>query len=139
MMARADGPDDARTDDAVGADVSASSSEPASTTRSRERADDRVCAAVILAVDGESSNRYEMFEATEMSAEGAFLAGDLFLEVGELVTLQLVADGQDPVRAQARVVRLERGGRNGMAVAFQDLGDDARRALQKLTARPAGS
>lgn len=95
--------------------------------------------AVILLVEGdEKPCSYEMFEATEMSADGVFLAGDLFLEIGETVTLELAADGADPVRAQARVIRLERGDRNGMAVAFQDLGDEERRALQELSTRASG-
>jgi len=96
-------------------------------------------ASVVAADDSEAATTYQMYEARDLSAEGAFLVGELLLEVGEQVTLQLETDGQPPVRAQARVVRLERGDRIGMAVAFQELGDAERSALESLATRAVAS
>ena len=91
--------------------------------------------ALVLPNGDDSPRVYDMFEAVELNGEGAFLAGEVFLEVGELVTLQLTQAGQDLVKAQARVVGLERGARNGMAVVFRDLGEQERRTLKRLADR----
>ncbi len=135
MTVGANQPENARpSDEGEGYSGSDSTSTPRDS-----RPDGRLRVGVLLQGNDEKTCSYEMFEATEMNAEGAFLVGGLFLEVGELVTLELAAEGTDPVRAQARVLRLERGNRNGMAVAFQDLGDEERRALEDLSARVSGS
>jgi hypothetical protein len=73
---------------------------------------------------------YPMFEARGISAEGAFLAGPLLLEVDEAFTVELAfADGKR-LRARARVERVEQGAEPGVGVRFVDLPEAARKDLE---------
>ncbi len=79
---------------------------------------------------GDSS--YSMLEATELTADGGFVGGALFFEVGEEFTLQVSRGGADGLRVRARVVEIERGDEPGMWVEFFGLGDVDRKQLAEL-------
>ena len=74
------------------------------------------------------SGEYAMFVASTLSANGAFLRGDVFLEVEEEFTVEL-ARGEASVRVRARVESLERGDAPGMTVTFVGVSSDARNTI----------
>jgi len=84
-------------------------------------------AIVSTGVDGEPS--YAMYEAQQLTGEGAFLTGPLLLEHHEQFTLELALPGGETVRTRARVARVEYGPVVGMAVRFIDLPDEVKRKL----------
>lgn len=89
-------------------------------------------AAVVRPSDGDSKHeesRYEMFSASQLTEEGAFLHSSLLLELGETVTLELSL-GANKVRATARVVALETGEAPGMKVEFASLQEGDRQLIQ---------
>jgi hypothetical protein len=96
-------------------------------------------AAVIAEVGAGDTTSYAMFEARDVSVEGAFLVGQLFFEVDETFTLKLSSAGNASVTVEERVKRLELDDQPGMAVAFTGLGDAERKALDELAARAAES
>ena len=84
-------------------------------------------AIVSTGVDGQPC--YAMFEASSVTAEGAFLSGPLLLEVQESFTVELALPDGDKVRTRARVVRVAHGDAPGMDISFIDLPEDAKRKL----------
>lgn len=58
---------------------------------------------------------YEMFDVVSIDDAGARLAGPLFLEVGEEITLRL-PNGEGDRVVRARVVAVERGEHGGVSV-----------------------
>lgn len=86
--------------------------------------------AAIVVESGDRTRIYRMYEAREITPEGAFLAGALFLEIGETVTLELSWSEGEAVRVSARVVALEHAGTPGMTVAFSHVDDRARSLIQ---------
>lgn len=89
--------------------------------------------ALLEAAAGEPA-RYAMFEIDELTAEGAFLACGLWLEVGEEITLELAGAGSEARALRARVIEISREPRPGMRVTFLELGDDDRALIDKLAA-----
>lgn len=85
---------------------------------------DAVDVAVVRA--GEGTDSYCMFQAENLSPEGAVLTGGLLLEVNEEVTLEIELGDGGPAHARARVVAIVPDDRPAMRVKFVDL-DDATR------------
>lgn len=86
--------------------------------------------------DGDAA-AYSMFEAREISANGAFLVGSLFLELNEEFTVELALGGGQ-VRARAKVAAIARGDLPGMTVEFSDLSDGDRALLEAQANEAAG-
>jgi len=84
--------------------------------------------ASVVSTEVRGQPRYPMFEADHITAEGAFFAGPLLLEVGERFTVELALEG-GPVRVHARVAEVARGATSGMDVRFEDVAEDAKRKL----------
>ncbi len=80
-------------------------------------------------VAGDKPSSYGMFEAQELTAQGAFLVGSLLLELHELVTIELTLVDGSSVRVKARVERVEQGENPGVRVAFTEQGDESRDKL----------
>lgn len=79
---------------------------------------------------GDQPQPYRMFEATELSAQGAFFAGTVWFERGEELDIELAMPGGRSMRLRARVTGLERGARPGMRVSFAELSDEDRKRLE---------
>ncbi len=77
-------------------------------------------AAVVVKID-DAESRYSMFNVGRITGEGAFLAGSLLLELGEVVTLELSLAGGVEIRTDARVVGLDAGRAPGINVEFSGL------------------
>lgn len=98
---------------------------------------DQAAAAVdhlttMVVTDGSGDAGYSMLEPTEVSADGAFLGGELFFEVNEQFTLRISRGNTDPVRVRVRVVEIERGDQPGMWVEFVELSDSDKQRLADL-------
>ncbi|RMH43304.1 MAG: hypothetical protein D6689_05485 [Deltaproteobacteria bacterium] len=94
-------------------------------------ADRKMPAAIVVPAGGAAGAepvRYEMFDATEVTAEGARLCGPVLLDVDDVVTLEVGGSG-DAVRVRARVVKVTRDGGGHMDVRFVDVDQDVRRRL----------
>lgn len=105
--------------------MSSSAKPPAS-----EAETDAVKVAVVG--NGASNSSYLMFEAAELTADGAFLSGDVFLEVDEEFAVRL-SFGDDSVDATARVISLDHG-KPGMNVTFAMSEEDKKKLQSKLAA-----
>lgn len=79
---------------------------------------------------GDTAEAYRMFDATELSAGGAFFAGAVWFERGEELEVELTMAGGRSLRLRARVTGLERGERPGMRVSFAELSDEDRKRLE---------
>lgn len=85
--------------------------------------------AVVLSSAGQA-RRYRMYEATNITPEGATLVGGLLLEANEEVALELrMPDGA--LRAGARVVEILLGSAPAMRVVWTGLADADRRLLHR--------
>jgi uncharacterized protein (TIGR02266 family) len=77
------------------------------------------------------------FASGDISGGGTFLRSDLLFEVGEMLLMEFDLPGGRHIRAQARVVRVARGGPKdkypGMGLEFVDLSPDDRAAIARLT------
>jgi hypothetical protein len=100
------------------------------TSSDRDTPPGRAVASVVVTRD-DAIAVYPMFEAIRLTTEGAFLAGSLFLEVGEITTLELSWDQGTRVRVQARVISLSRGEEPGMAVVFLELDERERKLIEE--------
>jgi hypothetical protein len=90
-------------------------------------------AAIRVAVIG-GEERYPMFDAAEVAADGGFFAGPLLLETGEQLEVELSFADDTTLRLSARVVDVSAGDRPGIQVIWSELGDDDRALLEsKLT------
>ena len=76
------------------------------------------------------------FEASDVSAGGAFLRSDLLFEVGEILNLSIELPGSHRVSAVGRVVRVSRGTAldrsAGMGIEFIDLSAADRAAIEAV-------
>ena len=83
---------------------------------------------VAVVADG-GGHAHTMFDAQDITLDGAFLAGALFLEVDEVFEVELSFDDSQTIRAKVRVERVEKGEKPGMAVSFAELSDSDRKLL----------
>lgn len=90
-------------------------------------------AAVVLKIDDIESS-YTMFDITQITSKGAFLASSLFLERGEQVTLELSLSNNVEIRTDARVVGLDAGRTPGINVEFSNLDASDAALLEERTA-----
>jgi hypothetical protein len=81
-------------------------------------------------VDDAGKESYEMFEAHDVSLEGAFLAGPLFLEVDEEFTVEFGFGDDANVRVKAVVTGIELDDKVGMSIGFPGLTNRERRKLE---------
>lgn len=81
----------------------------------------------VLVVSPGGQGGYAMFEAAELSLDGALLVGGLLLEIEEEVTLDLRLPERGTVRAKAVVREILRDRGPAMRVTFAQL-DEAERA-----------
>lgn len=87
--------------------------------------------------EDESGEGFIYFYSTDISIGGLFLESDVPLKVGTRVFLSFaLRDGEAPIRAVGRVVRVEREGADslsiiGMGVQFSDLPESAEKAIQE--------
>jgi Tfp pilus assembly protein PilZ len=74
------------------------------------------------------------FDASDVSAGGAFLRSDLLFEVGEILNLQIDLSPSHRLFAVGRVVRVSRGTAQdrvaGMGIEFVDLSPADRAAIE---------
>lgn len=84
-----------------------------------------------------AGERYPMFTARDVSADGAFLAGPLLLEPGEELELELESSGGIQVRGHAQVTRVAGGKTPGMFIRFTELSQTATSKLVALVAEGA--
>ena len=89
---------------------------------------------VSVSVTGPSGD-YTMFDARDVTPRGAFLAGNLLLELNEEFTVVLAFADASTLRVTARVDRVERGQEPGIAVSFAGLTESE----QKLLASKLGA
>ena len=89
--------------------------------------------SIRVAVIGEHADesRYPMFEGAEIATDGAFFAGELLLENGEELDVELAFADDSTLRLRAQVVDVTAGERPGMRVVWSGLGDDDRALLEK--------
>jgi hypothetical protein len=100
------------------------------------KAAQRVVTAAVVSRDG-GAEAFPMFEAVEVTATGAFLAGPMLLEIDEELGLELALGDGAAVRSLARVTRVDRGARPGVHVAFVGMSAAARQQLDAwLAAAP---
>ena len=93
--------------------------------------------AVRVSVVGHNaSSSYTMFDAIDVTPEGAFFSGSMFLELDEEVKVQLDLDGGDPIEVLAKVTELDRS-RPGMFVVFSQLNADGRKAITERLKSPS--
>lgn len=86
--------------------------------------------SIRVAVVGEHA-RYPMFDVAEIEPDGAFFGGELLLENGEQLDVELSFDDDSTLRLRAQVVDVAAGERPGMRVVWSELGDDDRALLEK--------
>jgi hypothetical protein len=99
---------------------------------------DRAEASMVI-TEGDTASVYPMFEVKRLTAEGAFLAGPFFLEVGETAMMELSWDERAQVRVRARVVSLARGDEPGMSVVFPELDERQRKLIEERAAKESRS
>jgi hypothetical protein len=92
---------------------------------------------VAVVGNGESNSTYAMFEAQELTAEGAFLHGEVFLEVDEEFAVRFSL-GDDSVYATAKVVSLDHN-KPGMNVSFAMNDEDKKKLTSTLAAAKSNS
>ena len=86
--------------------------------------------------EDESGEGFIYFYSTDVSLGGLFLESDIPLKVGTRVFLSFsLRDGEAPIRAVGRVVRVERETAEslsiiGMGVQFSDLPEAAKQLIQ---------
>lgn len=86
--------------------------------------------------EDESGEGFIYFYSTDVSIGGLFLESDIPLKLGTRVFLSFaLRDGEKPLRAIGRVVRVERETADsltvvGMGVQFSDLADAAKKAIE---------
>jgi len=85
--------------------------------------------AHLVLPSSERGSLYNMFEALQVTPEGATLRGGLLLEVNEEVTIELRLPDLSSFRARARVVQVMLGERPAMKVVWTGVGDADRRRL----------
>jgi hypothetical protein len=91
----------------------------AGSASSTHAAPSRIEAAVVLPVPSSGhASVYGMFDATDVTAEGATLRGGLLLEVNEEVTIELRLADLTRLRALARVVEILHGKPPAMKVVW---------------------
>ena len=88
--------------------------------------------SVAVVARHDDSTSYPMYEAQALTPKGFFLAGSLFLEVDEELTVEFALDGGSHVRTRVRVERVDHGSVPGMAVLFAELSDSDREKLEGL-------
>ena len=93
--------------------------------------------ARIIADGGDGEASYAMFEVRDISPNGAFLAGTLFLELSEEFTIELSL-GDTSLRTRVRVTALEQGEVPGMVVVFSALSDSHRALLEERAGARSG-
>ena len=91
-------------------------------------------AAVVVGGAEHGAATYPMFGVRELTSRGAFLTGPFFLEVDETFVVRLSRADGTPVEVRARVVALRDGELPGMVVAFAELDDEHRAAVDDLAA-----
>lgn len=101
--------------------------------------DTLVASAAIVIQDKDRTFVYPMFEVRDLRPEGALLQASLFLEVGEVVVIELSLGNGQAVRACARVVALERGDHPGMRVEFVELAESDRELMAAWAKRVSQS
>ena len=95
--------------------------------------------------EDESGEGFIYFYSTDVSVGGLFLESDIPLKLGTRVFLSFVLrDGESPIRAIGRVVRVERETAEsltvvGMGVQFNDLPESAKQAIQNYIGEFANS
>jgi hypothetical protein len=95
--------------------------------------------ASVVVTEGDAASVYPMFEVKRLTPEGAFLAGSLFLEVGEITMMELSWDQRTQVRLRARVISLARGDEPGMSVVFPELDERERKLIEERAAKESRS
>jgi hypothetical protein len=100
--------------------------EPAEAAKAGDGA--MACAVV---TEGKGASIYPMFEVTRLGVDGAFLAGLLFLEVGESAVVELSWDEHTRIRVRVRVASLDRGDAPGMSVVFPQLDERERKLIEE--------
>ena len=100
--------------------------------KSEQGGRESVSSAVVTAsvVSERDQAAYTMFEARDISPDGAFLAGSLLLELNEEFTVELSL-GETAIRTRARVASLAQGEAPGMVIVFSELSDDHRALLER--------
>jgi Tfp pilus assembly protein PilZ len=74
------------------------------------------------------------FDSAEVTTGGAFLPSDVLLEIGEVLNLEIALPDGQIARAQARVVRVTKGGAaepSGIGVEFTEITTDDRAAIER--------
>ena len=84
--------------------------------------------ALVRSEGGQDICVYPMFERAYLSAAGGFLAGEVFLEVGEVVTIQ-ISFVDEVLNVTARVDGLQFGDAPGVTVTFVDSSEAEKQAL----------
>ncbi len=106
-------------------------------TQAQRRASPRRPAEVRVLV-GDAQHRVHgtiRFDTRDLSLGGAFLRSDLLFEVGEQLEVELAVDGDQPVHARARVVRVDQSEESpGMGIAFIDLNERDRERVRAYLA-----
>jgi hypothetical protein len=95
--------------------------------------------ASVVVTEGDTASVYPMFEVKRLTSDGAFLAGSLFLEVGETAMMELWWDERTQVRLQVRVISLARGDEPGMSVVFPELDERERKLIEERAAKESRS
>ncbi len=91
--------------------------------------------ALVRDASGAEPYVYPMFERSYLSATGGFLAGEVFLEVGEVVTIQITFDDA-ALQVTARVDGLQFGDAPGVTVTFVDSSNAQKKALAARFPQP---
>lgn len=86
--------------------------------------------AAVIGANRDANPSYGMYQATEISEDGAFLRGPMLLEPNERFTLELAFEDGTRVRADALVERVDLGPVPGLDVRFTDLSQPARAYLR---------
>lgn len=84
-----------------------------------------------MVTEGEGASVYPMFEVKALDVAGAFLAGSLFLEVGETAVVEILWDDDTRIRVPVRVASLDRGDEPGMSVVFPELDERERKLIEE--------
>jgi hypothetical protein len=87
--------------------------------------------AVVLGATRDAGSGYHMYDVGELSIDGAFLCGQLLLELEEEVLIELRFPQGAAILSRARVLSVERGQRPGVRVSWVELAQEDRKKLEE--------
>ena len=76
---------------------------------------------LVVSPDAAQGSLYAMFEASDVTIDGARLTGGMLLELDEEITLELLLPERASLRVRATVVEIQRGNAPAMRVSFDGL------------------